>query len=198
MDDNKKRCWWAPIENEKYVHYHDYEWGVPVLDDQKLFEMLILEGAQAGLSWNTILQKRDNYQKVYNLFIIEKVAKYDDAKINELLSNAGIVRNKRKITSSIKNAQVVLDIQNDFGSFSNYLWNYVDNIPITNHFEKPKDVPTETALSKIISKDLKKRGMNFVGPTIIYSFMQAIGMVNDHLITCFRHAECKKHSEQLR
>jgi len=187
MTAQKNRCPWAPINSEIYLKYHDEEWGVPVFDDQKLFEMLILEGAQAGLSWNTILQKRDNYRKAYSNFDVWAVAEYDQHKIQQMLENKGIVRNRRKIESSIQNAKIFIEIQQQYGSFSNYLWKYVDFKPITNHFDNMKLVPATTPLSKIISTDLKKRGMNFVGPTIIYSFMQAVGIVNDHLTNCYRH-----------
>jgi DNA-3-methyladenine glycosylase I len=177
------------MDNEKYIDYHDNEWGVPEHDDYKLFELLILEGAQAGLSWSTILKKRNNYIKAYDNFDFEKVAKYDDSKRQELLNNEGIVRNRRKIDSSIQNAKVFINIREEYGSFDKYIWSFVDGKPINNEFKKLKDVPAKTELSEKISKDLKKRGMNFVGPTIIYAYMQAIGLVNDHTTDCFRHKE---------
>lgn len=195
MSHEKIRCPWALVTNEKYINYHDLEWGVPVFDDQKLFEMLILEGAQAGLSWNTILQKRDNYKKAFDNFNVLSVANYNEKKIEQLLTNGGIVRNKRKIESAIKNAKVFITIQKEFGSFSNYLWRNIDFKPITNYYSEQKDVPTQTALSCEISSDLKIRGMNFVGPTILYSFMEAVGIVNDHLTSCFRHTECQKENK---
>lgn len=184
-----KRCGWVNMDNEKYVDYHDNEWGVPEHDDYKLFELLILEGAQAGLSWSTILNKRENYKKAYDNFDFEKVAKYDDSKKQELLNNEGIVRNRRKIDASIQNAKVFIKIREEFGSFDKYIWSFVDGNPKDNKFEELKDVPAKTDLSEKISKDLKKRGMNFVGPTIIYAFMQAIGLVNDHTTDCFRYKE---------
>lgn len=189
MKDNKNRCWWAPDNDPLYVQYHDEEWGVPTHDDRMLFEMLILEGAQAGLSWSTILHKRENYRKAFDNFDAEKVARYDDEKIQSLLQNQGIVRNKLKIHSTVRNVGVFLQIQKAFGSFDNYIWRYTNYKPLINHWKNPGDVPAETGLSKTISKDLKKRGMNFVGPTIIYAYMQSIGLVNDHLTSCFRHKE---------
>ena len=184
-----KRCGWVNMDNEKYIDYHDNEWGVPEHDDYKLFELLILEGAQAGLSWSTILNKRKNYIKAYDNFDFEKVAKYDNTKRQELLNNEGIVRNRRKIDSSIKNAKIFIQIREEYGSFDNYIWSFVDGKQIDNNFKKLKDVPAKTELSEKISKDLKKRGMNFVGSTIIYAYMQAIGLVNDHTTDCFRYKE---------
>ncbi|PIF04828.1 MAG: DNA-3-methyladenine glycosylase I [Arcobacter sp.] len=186
---NKKRCAWVNLKNDLYIKYHDEQWGVPVYEDRVLFEMLVLEGAQAGLSWETILNKRENYKKAFDNFDVQKVSFYDEKKELELLADAGIVRNKLKIKSAIKNAKVFLQIQKEFGSFSSYLWHYVDGKPIQNHFENISDVPTSTELSDTLSKDLKKRGMSFVGSTIIYAFMEAIGMVNDHTIDCFRYKE---------
>ncbi len=185
---SKKRCSWVNLNNELYVKYHDEQWGVPVFDDNILFEMLILESAQAGLSWETILNKRENYRLAFDGFNPEVVAKYDQNKQYELLQNKGIVRNRLKIKSAIRNAQVFLEIQKEFGSFSKYIWQFVDNKPIINDLTKNAEIPTKTELSDKISKDLKKRGMTFVGSTIIYSFMQAIGMVNDHEKECFKYA----------
>jgi DNA-3-methyladenine glycosylase I len=182
---NKKRCRWVNAENKLHIKYHDEEWGVPTHNDKILFEMLILEGAQAGLSWETILNKRENYQKAFDNFDCEKIAKYNDAKQNELLQNQGIVRNKLKIKSAIKNAKVFLKIQKEFGSFDKYIWNFVNNKPIQNKFKSFSDLPANTELSDKISTDLKKQGMNFIGPTIVYAYMQSIGMVNDHEISCF-------------
>lgn len=180
------RCNWV-TNDPVYIHYHDHEWGIPVYEDQKLFEMLSLEGAQAGLNWITILKRRENYKKAFDQFNIDIVANYSEEKIQSLLQNPEIIRNEKKIRSVVKNARLVIEIQKDFGSFSNFLWNYVNNQPIINHWSKDEEVPANTALSKKISNDLRKKGFSFVGPTIIYSFMQAIGMVNDHLITCFCH-----------
>ena len=185
------RCAWAADSEEIYIKYHDTEWGVPIHDDLKFFELLILEGAQAGLSWITILKRRDNYREAFDGFNPEIVADYDERKEVELLSNAGIIRNKLKIKSAIKNAKIFLLIQEEFGSFDKYIWEFVDGKQIQNNFVV-KDIPAETELSKEISKDLKKRGMSFVGPTIIYAFMQSAGLVNDHDVSCFRHSEYLK------
>ncbi len=183
---NKKRCSWVNIENKLHIKYHDEEWGQPIHNDKILFEMLILEGAQAGLSWEIILKKRENYQKAFDNFDLQKIAKYDDEKQNELLQNKGIIRNKLKIKSAIQNAKVFLKIQKEFGSFDRYIWNFVNYKPIQNKFKLFSDLPANTKLSDKISIDLKKKGMNFVGSTIIYAYMQSIGMVNEHEIFCFR------------
>lgn len=183
-----QRCEWAG-EDPLYVNYHDQEWGVPVHDDQKLFEFLILEGAQAGLSWSTILRKRENYRQAFDDFDPNKIALYDQAKVEELLQNPGIIRNKLKVRSAIQNAQAFLLVQAEFGTFDNYIWGFVDHKPIKNAWEHLNQLPASTLLSETISKDLKKRGFNFVGPTIIYAHMQATGMVNDHLLTCFRYEQ---------
>lgn len=172
-----------------YEQYHDTEWGVPSHDDRHLFEMLILEGAQAGLSWATILNKRQNYKQAFDDFDVQKVASYDEAKIQELLSNEGIVRNRLKVRAAVKNAQVFLDIQKEHGGFSKYLWSFVDNKPLQNSFKTMRDLPAKTELSDTISKNLKKRGMSFVGSTIIYAYMQAVGLVNDHELGCYRYSE---------
>lgn len=177
-----KRCEWCGTD-PIYVKYHDEEWGKPVYDDQKLFAKLILDGAQAGLSWITILKKRDNYYKAFDQFDAEKIARYDEEKVQELLQNEGIVRNKLKIRSTITNAQAYLDIQEKEG-FSDFLWNYVDGEPIVNEWNHYTEAPAKTELSTTLSKDLKKKGFKFVGPTIVYAFMQAVGMVNDHVIHC--------------
>lgn len=184
------RCSWCG-DDELYVKYHDTEWGVPQYDDTMLFEMLLLEGAQAGLSWITVLRKRENYRLAYEGFNPETVARFDEDKIAELLDNPGIVRNKRKVHASIKNAKAFLEIQKEFGSFSEYIWRFVDHKQIKNSFNSLEELPAQTPLSQRISKDLKKRGMSFVGPTIIYSFMQAVGMVNDHIKECYRYNEIK-------
>lgn len=182
------RCEWAG-DDPLYVAYHDQEWGVPVHDDQQLFEFLILEGAQAGLSWITILRKRENYRAAFDQFAPEKVARYDEARITQLLENPGIIRNRLKVRSAVQNAQAFLRVQEEFGSFDQFIWDFVDGKPIVNHWKKMSDIPASTPLSETISKALKKRGFNFVGPTIIYAHMQATGMVNDHTIDCFRHKE---------
>jgi DNA-3-methyladenine glycosylase I len=182
------RCAWVS-EEEIYKAYHDHEWGVPVRDDQKLFEMLILEGAQAGLSWITILKRRENYREAFDQFNVQKVAAYGEDKIQELLMNEGIIRNKLKVRGTVKNAKAFLKIQEEFGSFSTYIWAFTENTPVLNNWKSIEEVPAETELSKKISKDLKKRGFTFVGPVILYSFMQAVGIVNDHTTDCFRHPD---------
>ena len=182
-----KRCEWAG--NELAIEYHDEEWGVPLHDDRRLFEFLILEGAQAGLSWDTILAKRENYRKAFDNFDAKKIAKYGDKKFDELMENAGIVRNRLKIKSAIQNANAYLNVVKEFGSFDKYIWSFVGGKPIENKFTKLGDIPAKTDLSDAMSKDLKKRGFNFVGSTICYAFMQATGMVNDHVKSCFRYKE---------
>ena len=184
------RCPWAATEIS--IRYHDVEWGVPLHDDQKLFEFLILEGAQAGLNWETILKKREAYNKAFLAFNPSNVALFDNAEVENLMNNPGIIRNRRKIESAIKNAKVFLTIQAEFGSFDQYIWGFVGGKPIINQFKTLSELPAETDLSKKISKDLMARGMSFVGPTIIYAFMQAVGMVNDHLVDCHRYAEINK------
>ena len=184
----KTRCGWA--KNDLAIDYHDREWGVPVHDDQKLFEFLILEGAQAGLSWDTILRKRENYRRAFDNFETEKVALYDETKLAALLEDVGIVRNRLKIASTVANAQAFLKISKEFGTFDRYIWQFVGGRPIVNAWRALKEVPAKTDVSDAISKDLRKRGFNFVGSTIIYAFMQATGLVNDHLVSCFRHMEC--------
>ncbi|TKD72542.1 DNA-3-methyladenine glycosylase I [Pseudalkalibacillus hwajinpoensis] len=188
-----KRCAWVNDE-EIFKNYHDNEWGIPVYDDQKLFEMLILEGAQAGLSWITILKRRENYREAFDEFNVEQVASYDEDKIQKLLSNEGIIRNKLKVRGTVKNAKAFIAIRKEFGSFSTYIWAFTEGKPIVNHWESSDEVPAETDLSKKISKDMKKRNFTFVGPVIIYSFMQAVGMVNDHTTDCFRHPEIQGDS----
>jgi len=185
----KQRCGWLDNAKEDYIKYHDEEWGTQVHNDREIFAKLILDGAQAGLSWYTILKKRDNYRKAFDNWDFEKIAKYDANKEQELLQNAGIIRNKLKIKSAIKNAQAFIAIRKEFGSFDKYLWNFVGYKQILNSVESVNEIPAKTELSEKISKDLKNRGMNFVGPTIIYAFMQAIGMVNDHEVNCFRYKE---------
>jgi DNA-3-methyladenine glycosylase I len=184
------RCPWA--KTELYVHYHDAEWGVPVHDDRLLFEFLILEGAQAGLSWETILKKRENYRQAFDNFDPAVVARYGEKKCKGLLTNAGIVRNRLKIEAAIQNAKVFLAVQNEFGTFDEYIWGFVGNEPKQNVWMSLKEVPAKSPESDAISKDLKRRGFKFVGSTICYAFMQAVGMVNDHLVGCFRHDELSK------
>jgi DNA-3-methyladenine glycosylase I len=183
-----KRCSWVP-DDELYTRYHDEEWGVPVYDDQILFEFIILEGAQAGLSWSTILNKRENYRIALDNFNADKIAKYKQDKIDKLLNDPGIVRNRLKIKSTVENANAFLKIQKEFESFSEYIWSFVGGKPIINHFKELKELPAKTEISDAMSKDLKKRGFNFVGSTICYAFMQAVGMVNDHAVDCFRYKD---------
>jgi len=188
MSVEKIRCGWAGSD-PTYVGYHDEEWGVPVRDDRRLFEFLILEGAQAGLSWITILRKRDAYRAAFDDFDPEKVARYDARQIAKLLKNDGIVRNRLKLESAVKNARAFLAVQEELGSFAEYQWGFVDGKPIVNRWASLKQVPPRTEVSDKLSKDLKQRGFSFVGSTIIYAHMQAVGMVNDHIVDCFRHGQ---------
>jgi DNA-3-methyladenine glycosylase I len=178
----------SPLEE----HYHDTEWGVPVHDERLLFEFLLLEGAQAGLSWSTILKKREGYRQAFDNFDVEKVARYDAKKIDKLMTNPEIIRNQLKITAAVTNARAFLKIQESHGSFDRYIWNFVDNSPIQNTWKTHAELPASTRLSEIMSKDLKQRGFKFVGPTICYAHMQATGMINDHTVDCFRHFEIAK------
>ena len=189
------RCSWCG-DDPLYVAYHDEEWGVPVYDDRTLFEFLILEGAQAGLSWSTILRKREGYRVAFDGFDAEKVARYDGVRISALLTDPRIVRNQLKIGSAVTNAQAFLNIQEEWGSFSDYIWSFVDRRPIQNKWLSLAEIPAKTPLAEALSKDLKKRGFRFVGPTIIYAHMQATGMVNDHLVDCFRYPEIVAMSER--
>lgn len=184
------RCTW-PKDNQLMIEYHDKEWGVPVHNDQKLFEFLILEGAQAGLTWQTVLNKRENYSKVFSNFDPSKISKYDDKDVKNLLTDPGIIRNRLKIAATIQNAKMFLKIKEEFGSFDRYIWQFVNNKPIKNKFSLLKEIPASTKESAAMSKDLLKRGFKFVGPTICYAFMQAVGMVNDHQTNCFRYYEIK-------
>ena len=188
MDDSQCRCAWV-TNDPLYIAYHDEEWGVPLHDDQRLFEFLILEGAQAGLSWLTVLRKRDGYREAFDNFDAEQIAAYDDERIATLLTNPNIVRNRLKVEAAVKNARAVLSIRQEFGSLDTYLWRFVNNQPTINAWKTLEEVPVSTSESQAMSKDLKKRGCNFVGPTICYAFMQACGLVNDHTTDCFRYAE---------
>ena len=188
---NKKRCAWSGTD-PLYVAYHDEEWGVPVHDDRVLFEFLVLEGAQAGLSWITVLRKRDAYRRAFDGFDPRKVARYDERKVAAQLADAGIVRNRAKIASAIKNAKAFLDVQEEFGSFDAYQWRFVDGRPVQNRRRTVREIPPRNPQSDAMSKDLKARGFSFVGSTIIYAHMQAIGMVNDHVVDCFRRGEVAK------
>jgi DNA-3-methyladenine glycosylase I len=184
-----RRCAWARGEN--YIAYHDTEWGVPVHDERALFEFLVLEGAQAGLSWSTILNKRENYRAAFDRFDARKVARYDERKLAALLENPGIVRNRLKVRAAVTNAKAFLEVRREFGAFDTYIWSFVEGRPRQNRWRRMEDVPARTEQSDAMSKDLRRRGFTFVGSTICYAFMQATGMVNDHLVDCFRHAELK-------
>lgn len=186
-----KRCEWCG-DDPLYMKYHDQEWGVPVHTDKKLFEFLILEGAQAGLSWITVLKKRKNYKEVFDNFDFNKIAKYKEKKIQSLLKNEGVIRNQLKIRSAVINANAFIQVRKEFGTFNKFIWSYVDNKPIVNSWKTLKEIPAKTSLSDTISKDLKQRGFKFVGSTICYAYMQAIGMVNDHITTCYRYHELNR------
>ncbi|MFX1256098.1 MAG: DNA-3-methyladenine glycosylase I [Promethearchaeota archaeon] len=190
-NEQTQRCEWAG-NDPLMIEYHDKEWGVPAHDDRELFEFLILEGAQAGLSWSTILKRRQAYQQAFDNFNPQKVAKYSEKDIENLIANTGIIRNKLKIKSAINNAQKFLQVQEEFGSFNKYIWQFVDYRPIQNRFQNLSELPASTDISKKMSQDLKRRGFNFVGPTICYAFMQAVGMVNDHVLSCFRYEEIRQ------
>jgi DNA-3-methyladenine glycosylase I len=189
-ENSMKKCTWA-LSSPSEEHYHDFEWGVPVHDDRLLFELLILEGAQAGLSWSTVLNKREGYRKAFDNFDVNSVANYDEAKLASLLADPGIVRNKLKINAAVVNARSFLKVQQDFGSFDAYIWQFVDGKPLQNVWKNAAEVPATTAVSDLISKELKKRGFKFVGSTICYAYMQAVGMVNDHVVDCYRYPEIK-------
>lgn len=198
MDKSERnRCGWCG-DDPLYVHYHDKHWGVPVFDDRLLFEMLSLEGAQAGLSWLTILRKRGAYIRAFDNFDVDVISQFTDDDVDRLLADDGIVRNRLKIESVIKNSRVIKDIQKEFGSFSSYLWDYVNGKPVQNEWKALDKVPAQTSVSQKISKDLKRRGCNFVGPTICYAYMQSIGMVNDHLVSCFRYEEVRAMAEMIK
>ena len=184
----KSRCSWVGSD-PLYIAYHDEEWGLPLHDDRKLFELLILEGAQAGLNWLTILKKRHNYREAFDHFDAGKIAGYDSVKIRELMSNAGIIRNRLKIEAAIQNARSFLNVQREFGSFEKYIWRFVKGRPLKNSWQTVKEIPAHTGISNAMSADLKARGFKFVGPTICYAFMQAAGLVNDHTVDCFRYEE---------
>jgi DNA-3-methyladenine glycosylase I len=180
------------MKDDLYIHYHDEEWGVPLHDDQLLFEFLILETMQAGLSWHTVLKKRENFREAYCRFSVEQVARFTDNDTMRLMANSGIIRNQQKISASIANAQAFLRVQEEYGSFDSYIWGFVDGSPVINAFSDLRDLPARTALSDVISKDLKQRGFAFVGSTVVYAHMQATGMVNDHLVSCFRYHEVQR------
>lgn len=191
MTKKIKRCAWAGETSLNYIEYHDKEWGVPAWDDQTQFAFLLLEGAQAGLSWSTILNKRDGYRKNFADFDVNKVARFTQKRIDKILQDPAIVRNKLKVNSAVTNAKAFIKVQEEFDTFANYIWRFVDGQPIQNKFRKDSDVPATSPESDAMSKDLKKRGFKFVGSTIMYAHMQATGMVNDHIVTCFRYKPCK-------
>jgi DNA-3-methyladenine glycosylase I len=188
MQKDKTRCLWV-TDDPLYINYHDTEWGVPIFDDKKLFEFLILEGAQAGLSWITILKKRDNYRKAFNDFEPEIIARYTNKKLQQLIQDPGIIRNRLKILATVENAKSYLKIKEEYTSFADFIWSFVDGKPIVNQWTSNKQAPNKTLISDEMSKELKKRGFKFIGSTICYAFMQAVGLVNDHVIDCFRHKE---------
>ena len=190
------RCGWCG-NDPLYIKYHDTEWGVPVTNDRRLFEFLILEGAQAGLSWITILKKREAYRRAFDNFEAQKVCDYNEARISQLLNNPGIIRNRRKIEAAVLNAQAFLKVQAEWGSFAEYLWSFVDFQPIRNNWKTLNEVPAQTVESQVLSRDLQKRGFKFVGPTICYALMQAVGVVNDHILDCFRHDEVSDWSRGI-
>jgi DNA-3-methyladenine glycosylase I len=192
MSKKITRCKWAEGVSLDYIEYHDKEWGVPVYDDTVQFEFLLLEGAQAGLSWSTILNKREGYRKAFVDFDVEKVARFTKKRVEKLLLNPAIVRNRLKVESAVTNAQAFIKVQEEFGSFSKYIWGFVDGMPIQNTFRKDSDVPATSPESDVLSKDLKKRGFRFVGSTIVYAHMQATGLVNDHVVGCFRYRPCAR------
>ena len=192
------RCKWAEGVSLNYIEYHDTEWGVPVRDDEVQFEFLLLEGAQAGLSWSTVLNKREGYRKAFADFDVQKVARFTKKRIESLLGNPAIVRNRLKVESAVTNAQAFIEVQEEFGSFSKYIWGFVDGEPIQNRFRKDSDVPATSPESDALSKDLKKRGFRFVGSTIMYAHMQATGLVNDHVLGCFRYRPCAQLAKKTR
>lgn len=192
MNQQKQRCKWCVSGNDRYIEYHDKEWGVPVHDDKKHFEFLILESAQAGLSWATILNKREGYRKAFANFEVKKVARFTDKRIDKLLLDPAIVRNRLKVKAAVSNAKLFLTIQDEFGSFDDYVWPFVGDKPIVNRWKSMSDVPATTKESDALSKDMKRRGFKFFGSTICYAHMQAVGMVNDHTVDCFRYREIKR------
>jgi DNA-3-methyladenine glycosylase I len=195
--DDLLRCPWPAKDNPLYVDYHDDEWGVPEIDDRALYEKLVLDGFQAGLAWITILRKRENFRTAFDGFAPEKIARYSDAKVEALMQDAGIVRNRAKIAGAVLSARAWIEVMEKGPGFSNLLWDFVDGRPLVNHFKTTATVPAETPLSQAMSKELAQRGFKFCGPTIVYAFMQAVGIVNDHLVTCHRHAPCAALAKKM-
>lgn len=191
-EKQKNRCAWVPEGNKLYIQYHDFEWGVPVFNDRKMFEFLVLESAQAGLSWITVLKKREVYRKAFTNFNPQSVAKFTDEDVKQLLQNEGIIRNRLKILATIENAKQFLKIQKEFGTFCNYIWSFIKNTPINGNRKTIQEIPIKSEDSELIARDMKKRGFQFFGPIICYAYMQAVGMTNDHTINCFRHKEVKQ------
>jgi len=194
----RKRCEWALAGNDDYVAYHDKEWGVPVCDDQKQFEFLVLESAQAGLSWSTVLNRRNGYRRAFAEFDVEKVARFTPQRIEKLLGDTGIIRNRMKVEAAVNNAQRFLEIQSEYVSFCKYIWGFVDGRPIQNRWRNQADLPATSPVSDALAKDMKKRGFKFVGSTIMYAHLQATGLINDHVQGCFRHAECARLAQDVR
>lgn len=194
----KQRCDWALAGNEAYIAYHDEEWGVPVCDDPKQFEFLVLESAQAGLSWSTVLNRRDGYRRAFAGFDASRVARFTPARIEKLLTDPGIIRNRMKVEAAVNNARRFLQVQEEFGNFCRYIWGFVDGKPVWNRWKSQADMPATSEVSDALAKDMKKRGFKFVGSTIMYAHMQATGLINDHLCSCFRHAECAGLAKGLR
>ncbi len=190
--DSTKRCEWAYGGDERYLAYHDEEWGVPVAEDARQFEFLVLESAQAGLSWSTVLYRRDGYRRAFAGFDVKKVARFTDKRIEKLLLDSGIIRNRMKVEAAVNNARRFLEVQKEFGSFSGYIWGFVNNRPIQNRWRSDAELPATSDVSDALAADMKKRGFRFVGSTIMYAHLQATGLINDHLVQCFRHAECKR------
>lgn len=195
--DSTKRCDWAYGGDERYIAYHDQEWGVPVTDDAKQFEFLVLESAQAGLSWSTVLYRRDGYRRAFAGYDVGKVARFSDKQVEKLLQDTGIIRNRMKVQSAVNNARRFMEVQDEFGSFCDYIWGFVGGKPIQNRWKSDADVPATSGESDALAKDMKKRGFKFIGSTIMYAHLQATGLVNDHLVRCFRHAECKRLAKHL-
>lgn len=195
--DSKMRCGWAYGGDERYLAYHDQEWGVPIRDDAKQFEFLVLESAQAGLSWSTVLYRREGYRRAFAGFDVKKVARFTDKRVEKLLFDTGIIRNRMKVQAAVNNARRFLEVQEEFGSFCDYIWGFVNGQPLENHWQSDADLPATSGESDVLAKDMKRRGFKFIGSTIIYAHLQATGLINDHLTQCYRHVECKRLGKRL-